>query len=144
MKEKEIYNKKAKEFFNRLGLEKTSSDFTSVVMERIQVEPGIEKSKILPGLPYYYLIAMFFTAGILILPFNSYILDFINDLVNIVINIDYTFINNMIISITDTIIDYAVSSTVLIIFILTAIILLALIFINYSGYRYEIARIQIS
>jgi hypothetical protein len=87
---------------------------------------------------------MFFTAGILILPFNSYILDFINDLVNIVINIDYTFINNMIISITDTIIDYAVSSTVLIIFILTAIILLALIFINYSGYRYEIARIQIS
>ncbi len=143
MKEEEIYNKKAKEFFSKIGLEKTSSDFTSVVMGRIQVEPGIEKSKILPGLPYF-LIAMFFTAGILILPFNNYILSFINDLVNIVLNVDYTFIYDIIISITDTIIDYAISSTALIILTLTVILFLILIFINYSGYKYEIARIQIS
>ena len=143
MKEEEIYNRKAKEFFSKLGLEKTSSDFTSVVMRRIQVEPGIEKSKILPGLPYF-LIAMFFTAGILILPFNNYILSFINDLVDIVLNIDYTFIYDIVISITDTIIDYAVSSTVLIVFTLTAILLLALILINYPGYKYEIARLKVS
>jgi hypothetical protein len=143
MKEEEIYNKKAKEFFSKIGLEKTSSDFTSVVMGRIQVEPGIEKSKILPGLPYF-LIAMFFVSGILILPFNNYILSFINDLVNIVLNVDYTFIYDIIISITDTIIEYAVSSTALIILTLTVILFLILIFINYSGYKYEIARIQIS
>lgn len=143
MKEEEIYNKKTKEFFSKLGLEKTSSDFTSVVMGRIQVEPVIEKSKILPGLPYF-LIAIFFTAGILILPFSSYIQSFINDLVNIVLNIDYTFIYDIVISITDTIMDYAVSSTVLIVFTLTAILLLALIIINYPGYKYEIARLKFS
>ena len=143
MKEEEIYNKKAKEFFSKLGLEKTSSDFTSAIMERIQVEPGIEKSKILPGLPYF-LIAMFFTAGILILPFNNSILSFINNLVNIVSNIDYTIIYDIIISITDTILEYAVSSPVLIVFTLTVILFLVLIFINYSGYKYEIARLKIS
>lgn len=143
MKEEEIYNKKAKEFFSKLGLEKTSSDFTSIVMGRIQVEPGIEKSKILPGLPYF-LIAIFFTAGILILPFNNYILGFINDLINIVLNIDYTFIYNIIISITDTIIEYSVSSTVLIIFALSAILFLTLILISYPGYKHKIAGIQIS
>jgi hypothetical protein len=143
MKEEEIYNKRTKEFFSKLGLEKTSSDFTSMVMGRIQVEPGIEKSKILPGLPYF-LVAMFFTAGIFILPFNNYILDFINDLTNIVTNINYTFIFEFIIRITDTIIDYAVSSTVLTMFAISALVLFILIFINYSGYKYEIARIQIS
>ncbi len=143
MKEEEIYNKRAKEFFSKLGLERTSPDFTSVIMERIQVEPGIEKSKILPGLPYF-LIAMFFTAGILILPFNNYILNFINNLIDIVSNIDYTFIYDVVISITDTIIEYAVSSTVLIVFAVSVILLLGLIFIEYSGYKYEVARLRIS
>ncbi len=143
MKVKEIYHKKTKEFFDKIGLEKTSSDFTSIVMERIQAVPGIEKSKILPGLPYF-LMAIFFTAGILILPFNNYIMDFINDLVNKVLNIDYTIIYNIIVNITDTIMYYAVSSTALILFTLIVISLFVLISVTYSDYRYDTSRIQIS
>lgn len=143
MKEKEIYNKKVKEFFDKIGLEKTSSDFTSAVVKRIQLEPGIEKSKVLPGLPYY-LIAMLFTSGIIILPFSNYITDFMNNLLNVILNIDYTFISDIIVSTTDRIIEYITTSTALIIFGLSAIIFPALIYIYYSANSWETAGVSLS
>lgn len=143
MKEKEIYNKKVKEFFDKIGLEKTSSNFTSAVVKRIQLEPGIEKSKVLPGLPYY-LIAMLFTSGIIILPFSNYITDFMNNLLNVILNIDYTFISDIIVSTTDRIIEYITTSTALIIFGLSAIIFPALIYIYYSANSWETAGVSLS
>ena len=143
MKKTEINDKKTKEFFSRLGLEKTSSEFTNIVMSRIQLEPGIEKNKILPRLPYF-LIALFYTTGIFVLPCSDYILNFINDLIIRVSGIDYTFINDFLITITDLIRNYSVSSTVLVIFASSTILFITMILINYPGNKYETARIQIS
>ena len=134
--------KKVKEFFSRLGLEKTSPGFTKTVMSRIQLEPGIEKNKILPQLPYF-LIALFFTAGIFVIPFYDYILNFINDLILRISDIDYTFLKDFLISITNTIRDYSVSSTVLVIFAASTVLFITMILINYQGYKYETARIQV-
>jgi hypothetical protein len=143
MKEEEIYNKKLKEFFNKVGLEKTSSDFTGAVMKRIQFEPGIEKIKVLPRLPYF-LIALLFTSGILILPYGNYIADFLNNLNNMILSVDYSFIYDIIVSTTDTIIEYISSSTGLIILGLSVILFPVLIYINYSVNSYKTSGVSLT
>jgi hypothetical protein len=143
MKEEEIYNKKVKEFFNKLGLEKTSSGFTDTVMKRIQFEPGIEKSKVLPRLPYF-LMALLFTSGILILPYGNYITDFLNNLNNVILSIDYSFIYDIIVSTTETLIEYISSSTGLIILSLSAILFPVLIYLSYSGNSYKTSGVSLA
>ena len=141
MKKEDIYHKIIKEFFDKIGLERTSPAFTSVIMERIRVKPEIVKNKLLPGLPYY-LLAMFFTAGILFLPFNGYILNFVNNLIIKIQNVDFTFISDFILSITDLIRGYYISSTVMIIFASSTILFFTMILINYSGNFYKTLRVQ--
>lgn len=143
MKEEEIYNRKLKEFFNKVGLEITSSEFTGDVMKRIQFEPGIEKSKILPGLPYF-LIALLFSSGMLILPYSNYISDFLNNLYNLILNIDYSFINDIIVSTTDMLIEYILTSTWLIVLGLSIILFPALIYLYNSGNTYKTTGVSLS
>jgi len=143
MNREDTYHKKTKQFFNKIGLEKTAPDFTGIVMGRIQIEPEMEKNKILPGLPYY-LMAVFFISGILILPFNGYISDFINDLFFRVSSVDFSFINEVFVSITGYIRGYYISSTVMIIFASSIILLFTMILIDYSGYFYKSLKVHIS
>jgi hypothetical protein len=143
MKQVDKYHKKAKEIFDKIGLERTSTDFTGIVMHRILVAPEMEKNKILPGLPYY-LMAVLFVAGILILTFNDYISDFINDLFFRASNINITFINRFFVSITDLIKGYYISPTVIIIFASSIILLFTMILIDYTSNSHKTLRVQLS
>jgi hypothetical protein len=142
MKQENIYHKKAKEFFDKIGLERTSEDFTASVMGKILAEPEMVKSRILRGLPYY-LTAVLFTTTILAIPFNKYLTDFINNLYFRASSIDFSFVREFFISITDLINGYYITPTVIIISVSGVILLFTMTIVDYAGYLRRILRVQI-
>jgi hypothetical protein len=142
MKQGNTYHKKAKEFFDKIGLERTSDDFTALVMGRIMAEPENIKTRILRGLPYY-LTAVLLVATVLAIPFNSRLNDFINNLYFRASSIDFSFVNNFFISITDLIKGYYITPTVIIISVSGIILLFSMIIVDYAGYFRRILRVQI-
>lgn len=133
---KDIYHKNIKEFFNRIGLEKASPDFTANVMSRIQVEPGYERIQSKPLIPYY-LAAMIIMAMFLALPFGNYLVNFTNDLIFKISAIDYSFINRFITSLIDTIGNYSVSSTVIIVLSLSTTLFCIMMIVNLQSFFYK-------
>jgi energy-coupling factor transporter transmembrane protein EcfT len=142
MKQGNTYHKKAKEFFDKIGLERTSEDFTAIVMGKILAEPEMVKRRILRGLPYY-LAAVLFIATILAIPFNKYLTDFINNLYFRASSIDLSFVNDFFASITDLIKGYYITPTVIIISVSGFILLFTMTVVDYAGYFRRILRIQI-
>jgi hypothetical protein len=142
MKQGNTYHKKAKEFFDKIGLERTSDDFTALVMGRILAEPEKVKSRILRGLPYY-LTAALFVATILVIPLNSGLNNFINSLYFRISSIDLSFADEFFISITDLIKGYYITPTVIIISVTGIILLFSMIVVDYIGYFRKTLRVQI-
>ncbi len=142
MKQGNTYHKKAKEFFDKIGLERTSEDFTASVMGKILAEPEMVKSRILRGLPYY-LTAVLLIATVLAIPFSNRLTDFINNLYFRASSIDFSFVNEFFISITDLIKGYYITPTVMIISVSGIILLFTMIIVDYAGYFRRILRIQI-
>jgi hypothetical protein len=142
MKQGNTYHKKAKEFFDKIGLERTSEDFTALVMGRIMAEPEMVKSRILRGLPYY-LIAALLVATVLAVPFNNLLNDFVNSLYFRASSIDFSFVNEFFTSITDLIKGYYITPTVIIIFVSGIILLFSMTIVDYAGYFRKALRVQI-
>lgn len=142
MKQGNTYHKKAKEFFDKIGLERTSEDFTATVMGRILTEPEMVKSRILKGLPYYSTAALFM-ATVLVITFNNRLADLIDNLYFRASNIDFSFISEFFISITDLIKGYYITPTVMIISVSGILLLFTMIIVDYAGYFRRALRIQI-
>jgi hypothetical protein len=142
MKQGNTYNKEAKEFFDKIGLERTSEDFTAIVMERILAEPEMVKSRIFRGLPYY-LTAVLFMATMLVLPLSTRLTDLVNNLYFKASNIDFSFINEFFTSITNLIKGYYITPTVMLISASGIILLFTMIIVDYAGYLRKTLSVQI-
>ena len=129
---KAIYNRKIKELFSRIGVEKASPDFTNSVMGRIQREPAYVRVRKKPLTPYY-LAAIFIAATCLSLPFGNYLVNITNELIFRISAIDYSFIERFIDSLIDTIGGYYISSTVIIIAGLSTLFFCIMMIINFRS-----------
>lgn len=143
MNNKNIFNKKIKEIFDRIGIEQAPSDFTANVMSRIQVEPGIITVKAKP-VKSYILYGILILSVCLAIVFSSNILSYANDLLTKLTDIDYSFVSNIFTSITETIEGYSVSSTGLVILSLSIIFFSTTIIVNFQRYYYNLQRITLS
>jgi len=76
-------------------------------------------------------------AMFLALPFGNYLVNFTNDLIFKISAIDYSFINRFITSLIDTIGNYSVSSTVIIVLSLSTTLFCIMMIVNLQSFFYK-------